>query len=117
METVYTRLRLLVEGYLSEYGCPLAYADEIAEGILDNFAVSFKDRSRAAHAPEAPNRLRIAISPPHFGPGASSKAPVRLCSRQVRTDHCSDAMRTSTWDRHEKSRSAVRRIYERSPRQ
>ncbi len=36
------RLRMLVERYLSEYGCPIAYAEEITEGILDNFTVSFK---------------------------------------------------------------------------
>lgn len=31
-----------MEGYWAEYGCPIAYADEIAEGILDNFGISYK---------------------------------------------------------------------------
>lgn len=50
METVHERSRVLAERYSSEYGCPVIYADEIAEGILDNFAVSYKT------PPEGPQR-------------------------------------------------------------
>lgn len=48
MATVHEKLRYLVRGYLLENHCPVVYADEIVEGILDNFEVAHKTAYRTS---------------------------------------------------------------------
>ena len=66
MDTLREKLEQLVAGYLSEFGCPLFYAHEIVDGILDTFEITFKrpleaipDRDRPTATPLRVNRGAI----------------------------------------------------------
>jgi len=66
VESSREKLKALIESYLQEYGCPIAYAEEIADGILDNFAVSFKPSAGAPENPDASSRgKRMESQPAH----------------------------------------------------
>lgn len=59
MDSVRGKLEQLVSGYLSEFGCPLFYAQEITGGILDTFEITFK---RPLETARAATRTAIALS-------------------------------------------------------